>query len=259
VTSTEELPAFFAVDGTTLVARPHARGPWAVDMLHGKLLAGLLARAIEHEHGDPGMQFSRTTIDLFRAAPIGRFDVTTTLVRNGARVRAVEAVVHCEGAAVAKASAVLLRRGEDPGQDVWSPAEWDAPAPTELPPDDTGHPWDFRLFRGRGFAEAARRAGWVRETVPLVEGEELSAYQRVVIAADVTSPMSNAGSGGIRYINADFTVYLRRVPVGPWIGVDVTGHLHEDAVAVGQATLYDEDGAIGYCATCAVADTRTVN
>ena len=34
--------------------------------------------------------------------------------------------------------------------------------------------------------------------------------------------------------------------------------LHQDAVAVGQTTLYDEQGAIGYSAVCAVADTRTV-
>jgi hypothetical protein len=45
--------AFFALKNGELVPAPHARSPWSADMLHGRLLGGLAARALEAEHGDP--------------------------------------------------------------------------------------------------------------------------------------------------------------------------------------------------------------
>ena len=44
---------FFEPDGDALMPIPEARGPWAEDMMHGRLLAGLAAWAIDRDHGDP--------------------------------------------------------------------------------------------------------------------------------------------------------------------------------------------------------------
>ena len=45
--------AFFTSSADGFVPTEHARGPWAPSMLHGRLLAGLAARAIEAEVPDP--------------------------------------------------------------------------------------------------------------------------------------------------------------------------------------------------------------
>jgi hypothetical protein len=39
------------------------------------------------------------------------------------------------------------------------------------------------------------------------------------------------------------------------IGLEASGHLSEDGVAVGQCALYDLSGPIGFCTTSAVANT----
>jgi len=84
---------FFTATEAGLEPHPDARSPWAADMLHGRLLAGLAAWAIERDHGDPGLQPARLTVDLYRTPPMLPTTVATSLVRSGGRVRAVDAVV----------------------------------------------------------------------------------------------------------------------------------------------------------------------
>ena len=74
-------------------------------MLHGRLLAGLAAWAIERDHGMDGFVPCRLTVDMFRNPPMAPAEVVTTLVRGGGRVRAMDAVVRMGGIDVSRASA----------------------------------------------------------------------------------------------------------------------------------------------------------
>ena len=47
------------------------------------------------------------------------------------------------------------------------------------------------------------------------------------------------------FINPDLTVYLRRLPVGEWVGLDAGTWLERDAAAYAESALYDERGRIG--------------
>jgi len=59
--------AYRIADRGRLVPGAHAQGPWSPGMLHGRLLAGLAALAIERDHGVEGFVPVRLTVDMFRS------------------------------------------------------------------------------------------------------------------------------------------------------------------------------------------------
>jgi hypothetical protein len=251
---------FFTVAGGRLIPAPHARGPWAPDMMHGRLLGGIMARAIEREHADEGLHVARFTVDLFRRAGVVPLRVATRRARDGARVRVVDATVTTGDGEVARASAVLLRRGARPPGEGYAAPGWDAPEPDRLGPPLGGVPFHLWLLSADGgegaWETATRRRAWVREAHELVEGESVSPFVRVALAADLTSPVSLFSTAGLHYINADYTLTLGRLPVSEAIGFESGGHLSDDGVAVGHCTLYDSAGPIGTCAVTALAISR---
>ncbi|WP_425825002.1 thioesterase family protein [Streptomyces fractus] len=255
--SEDEAP-YFTRSGDTFVPEVHARGWWAPGTVHGRLLGGLAARALEGEHGAEGLHFARLTVDLFRTAPFAPVGVTTERVRDGRRIRVADAVVHDgDGKALARASAVLLRTGTPPPGHIPATGPWDAPAAQELLASH-GRTQFFRfdeeLRPVREWRGDQRRRSWMRDGRPLVGGEALSPFVRAALAADTASPLAHASDAGLRYINADYTLSLSRLPLSDAIGLEATAHTAEDGIAVGHCTLYDEAGPIGYCTTTALAN-----
>ena len=248
--------AYFIPSDEGLRPVPEARSPWAADMLHGRLLAGLAARAVEHDFPDDAYRVTRLTLDMFRSPPMKPFNVTTRVARDGRRVRAVDVSITCGEVEVARASVLLLRTGPHPKVTVWRPEEWSVPRPEELdPPEEmSGSGWEIRLITPGGFWTSERKQLWSRDGWPLVEGEVMSPLVRAALAADLPNPLANSSTEGLQFINADLTVFLARAPESEWIGLDVTGHVGADGIAVGTCTLYDTTGAIGYSTVCAVAN-----
>jgi len=249
---------YFERDGDGFRPRPQARSPWGADMLHGRLLGGLAADAIEREHGDPELVPSRLTVDLFRSPPMDAVAVQTSVARDGRRIRVVDAMLQCGGAAVARATAVLLRRGDQPADDSWSAPDWTMRHPDELPSPE-GAPvrtMEIRSPAGSGMRAPGQKRVWLRDHGTLVDGEPLTPFTRAAIAADFASPLANSGMTGLSFINADITLYLRRAPRGEWIGLEVGDHLSEDGIAIARCRLYDTEGAIGFSDVCAVANAR---
>jgi Acyl-CoA thioesterase C-terminal domain/Acyl-CoA thioesterase N-terminal domain len=230
-------------------------------MLHGRLLAGLVARAVEGAGDDPALRVVRLTVDMFRSPPMSALHVATRVVRDGRRVRVVDVSIRSTDVELARASALLLRTGPHPGGMMWRAPEWDAPLPDTLPsPDDGGSlgGWDVRLLTPGGFWTSARKRLWSRDRWQLVAGEEPSPVVRAALAADLPNPLANSSSEGLQFINADLTLFLSRPPRSEWIGLEVADHLGHDGVAVGTCTLYDTSGAIGWSSVCAIANTATL-
>jgi acyl-CoA thioesterase len=229
-------------------------------MLHGRLLAGLVAREAEACHLEGGFMVAQLTVELFRAVPMRPVGLHAARVREGKRVRAVEVAVTCDEATVARASVLLLvPPGPPPGR-VWGRQPWRAPDPSSLPApgrtaeaDAMGAP-DMR-FIGEPLGGPGPYEAWLREPWPLVDGEELTPVTRAVMAADVTNPLSNWGDEGLQYINADLAVHFSRPPVGEWIGLEVTDHLEADGLAVGQSRLHDRVGPFAVVVVSGVAQT----
>ncbi len=255
--------AFFSVDGDRFIPNRVCRGPWDPNSLHGRVISGLLGAEMERLHGAPDLQFSRMTVDLWRLPTFVPIEVRTNVVREGGRIRVVDAECFAEGVSIGRASGMLLRRGEEPEGEVWKPEPWDMPPPGAIPAEefpaqlqgDWKPMWETRSL-GRAFGAAGRKRVWMREVRTLIEGRELTPFQRVALACDFTSPLANSGPNGLAYINVDITLYLHRLPVTEWVGFDVTDHGSAEGVCVGECRLYDEQGPIGQSLVAGLAQRR---
>ncbi len=248
--------AFFTADGDVLVPSPLARGPWG-STISGTYIGGLLGRAIERAGGDPELQPARLTVDLLR--PVALADpvrVDTTVEREGKRIRLVDAAMRQNGVLVARASALFIRRGEQPPDPAWTlPIEMPPPPnqPADVSGDFTMELWTYsansELTAPTNDLSEWRHGGqkyaWVRDVKPLVEGELVTPFVRAAMAGDVTSSLTHSSAGGLHFINADYTLTLSRLPDGEYIGLAALTHYSHAGVATGTATLFDHLGPIG--------------
>jgi hypothetical protein len=82
---------FFTRDRDAYIPTGAARGPWDPNSLHGRVIIGLLAFVIEQRHGADDFVPARLTVDMFRLPNLAPIEVTTRLVRDGLRIKVVEA------------------------------------------------------------------------------------------------------------------------------------------------------------------------
>lgn len=238
--------AYFRPTDAGLLPHPESHAPWGEDMLHGRLLGGLTVRALEQAFGRPGWRAARLTVDLFRPSAMAPVSVQVDPVRQGRRVVVADAVASCEGHEVCRVTGVFLPESEEPPGRIWRPDDEPWPDPDDVPPADSPRPeadqtWLIRPVDG-GMDTGQRSRLWTNDTGQLVEGEEMSPLVRAAVSGDLACPMTNSSDQGIHYINADYTLFLGRYPVGPWVGLASTVHLAADGIAVASATLVDRDG-----------------
>lgn len=248
---------FFVTDGDGYVPTPLARGPWGPS-LSGHYVGGLLGRAVEQESNDTDADLhpARLTVDLLRPVALSPLQVHSSVVRDGRRLRLVDAVMTQNGVMVARASALFLRRSEHTTDKVWTMPMTMPEIPAELDAVNDDH---LMLFQSYGrdrvagspgvgvdeWAHGGQKFAWVRETKPLVDDEPLSPFTRAAMAGDVTSSITHWGTDGLQFINADYTVTLSRLPEGPYIGLASVTHYGHGGVGTGVATLFDALGPIG--------------
>jgi len=251
---------FFKIEGTHYVPTPASRGPWNPNSLHGRVIAGLLGAEIERLHGSAEFMPARLTVDMYRLPDLSPVEVVTRVVREGNRIKVIDAEFISGGVSAGRATCQLLRRTENPKGNVWKPPSWEVPAPGDIaPPTDgrsgMGGMWATRRIEG-DFGTVGRKRIWMSEVRELVEGRALTPFVRVAVSADFASPFANAGDAGLEFINSDVTVYLHREPRTEWIGYEVVNHGATAGVAIGECFLYDEDGPIGSASCAALAQRR---
>jgi hypothetical protein len=251
---------FFTKDRDAYVPTPIASGPWDPNSLHGRVITGLLAFVIEQRHGADDFVPARLTVDMFRLPNMSPIEVKTRVVRDGLRIKLVEADFISGGVAMARASCQLLRQTRNAPGLIWSLPNWDVPAPTDIavpenPRLNMHGKWTTRPIVGAMGALGPRRL-WMSEVRDLVEGAPLTPFVRAAVAADFASPFANAGDQGLGYINSDVTLYLHRLPIKEWIGFEVVNHQSADGVAIGECFLYDEQGPIGSSTVAALAQRK---
>lgn len=219
--------------------------------LRGMAVSGVLARAVEQrvaeDHGH--LRPARWTLDLFRTPAMTPCVASTTVVRAGRRLCVVDAVLHQDDRAIARAGALFLAESEPTEGKVWS-----APFDLALPPADMRPATtESRLY----YSEVA---GWTPkpdvhqndqhkqvwlEPVPVVQGEEPSQFQFAATAADAVNLVVNWGDWGLEYINADLSLVLGRLPTGDGIGLAAEQRIAERGIAGGAAVMFDRDGPFG--------------
>lgn len=256
ITKTNE--PFFNREGEFLVPTRCAKGPWGGDSLHGRVIAGLLAGEIERHHGDPDFLPTRLTVDMYRAPGMVPVTIETRMVRDGRRIRVVDAELISEGKVAGRATCQFLRRTDGPEGEAWNGETWNAPHPDSIPEreaeaDTMFGLWEMRWVKG-SMGVSGKREMWMREVRELVGGEPLSPFLRVACGADYVSPLANVGGGGgYTFINSELTLYLARLPEGEWVGYESVAHEANDGIAIGHCNLYDEGGRIGWGSACGLA------
>ncbi len=252
-------PPYFWRDENRFVPTEVARGGWGPS-LSGHVVGGLLGWAVERAVDDPQLQPARLTVDLPRPTAPEPMEVCTTVHHDRRRLRLVEAVIVQGGTPVARASALFLRRGPQPEGHVWSHEVRMPPLPVT---DDGSHPTLFLRTYGWGSEiqnpdpawghAPGPKYTWLHETRPLIDGEALTPFARAAMAADITASIANWGTGGLQFINVDYTLTLSRLPRGPYLGLASLTHSSHDGVANGSAVLVDGTGPVGACVSVAIA------
>ena len=240
------------------------RGPWSPISQHGGPPAALLARAVEST--EPGSMFvARLTVEFLRPVPLVPLMVATRITRPGGRIQLVEATLTADAEPVARAIALRIRIHE--GIDL--PPEAAGPVETLAPPDTVepirlvpvdwqnfGDALDTRPLIG-GLTEPGPSIAWIRLLVPVVQGEEPSPLQRVLVAADCGNGISSAVDfQRFLFINPDLTVYLHRSAIGEWIGLDAVTRLEKHGSGLAEAALFDETGRLGRSLQSLYVDKR---
>lgn len=253
---------FFLRRDDGFVPNEIAQGGWG-PTLGGQVVGGLLARAIEKHVDDGALHPARLTVEILRRVATAPVRVTASVARAGARMHAVDAVMTQHGELVARASALYLRRSEQPDGEFWTTQTSLPPIPEEPDQFDDSVPMFIRTYgpdperSGDRFPwqQNGPRYAWLREVRDLVDGEELTPFVRAALAVDVTSSMTNFSTAGLAFINADYTLTLSRLPSGPFIGLSALTHYSADGVATGSTSLFDRLGPIGTGLSTAIANS----
>ena len=254
---------FFTRNDEAYLPGDNTRGPWDPNSLHGRFVVGLFASAIEERHGAADFMPARLTVDMFRLPDRSPIKVTTRAIRDGQRIKVIEADLFSKGVHMARASCQLLRRTANPPGNIWSTPPWDAPSPADVagavdPRMGLNGMWEARRIVGEIGTVGPRRV-WTRELRDLVAGVPLTPFVRSALVADFASPFTNAGDAGLGFINGDVTLYLHRLPANEWIGLEVTNHLATDGVAIGECMLHDENGPLGTATVAALAQRKPMS
>ena len=256
--------AFYDLDGDDLIPSPLTRGPWSPQIQHGGPPSALLARAFEALAPPAQWHIARVTVDLLRPIAVDRpLRASAERSREGKQVLGLCGELRCDDRPVARAHALCVRR-----QPLELPAHV---LPPEQPVDpESFPPFVFAIFAwpvgfhtavearlesgaiGRGSAVA-----WLRPRHPLVRGEPCSALQRVMIVADAINGIGcTLDMQRFTFINADLSVYLHRLPEGPWVRLAATSSPQPDGIGLVEAQIGDHHGPIGHALEALVITAR---
>lgn len=248
--------ALFDRDGEYYIPTELSRGPWTPDALHGGPVAALVAHLADAAEARGPMHPARLTLELLRPVPLAPLHASVRVLRPGKKVQVVEASLHAEDMEVARGTLLRIRTASTPlppetaGGDTTAP-EGPGGVATSKPAwmgelrAYHSHATEHRVVRG-SWTRIGPCTDWVRVRVPLFEGVPLSPFERVAAAADFGNGIGAAlPFESFRFLNADLTLHLHRLPVGDWVCLDAASYPEPAGVGVAESTLSDPQGRLG--------------
>ncbi|MDX1658343.1 MAG: thioesterase family protein [Nitriliruptorales bacterium] len=226
------------------------RGPWDPDSQHAGPSTALLGGLLEETLGAP---LARLTSEILRPVPITELTVEVEVLRPGRRVQLGQGTVSDDEGPLLLARAWALRTDE------FELPEHVRPEPAGLPPPDecetapffvdwTGYhdAMEVRFVAG-SFLDPGPATAWMRARVPIVEGQEISPLERVIVAADSGNGLSAAlDFRQWLFINTDLTVHLHRQPSGEWVCLDTRTVAEPHGVGLATSDISDQQGPLGH-------------
>jgi hypothetical protein len=204
---------------------------------------------------------ARITFDIARPIPIGELTVTASVTRQGRSVTIVEAALTSGTEPHMRCGALLIREAAGAAPTIsHSPMPFHDAVPKEFfpVPYSVGYHTSMEVrFAEGSFTEPGPATCWMRAKIPLVEGEDISPLQRVLLAADSGNGVSSVLDFTKHvFINADLTVHLVRYPVGEWVCLQAATSVDSDGIGLTDTALHDEAGQIGRAAQSLFVNPR---
>jgi hypothetical protein len=240
--------AFFVPLGDgRYAATQRTSGPWDPRHQHAGPPAALLTGLLERTAPRDDMVLARVTVEILGAVPIGEVSVQTTVERPGRSVELLAGELRAGGRAALRARAWRVLRspaGTPSEEPVGLPAEASPPPPMLGETFGYAHAVEWRWARG-GWEERGPAAVWTRMRIPIVEGEEPTPRQRVMVVADSGNGASNVLDWArYLFINTELTVHFTREPVGEWVLLDARTEIAEGGAGLATSVLSDRSGPV---------------
>lgn len=254
----DEAPEAYYLPGPDGVFTPTTatESPWDTKAQHGGPPSALFAHAIRARHPGPGFRVARLAVEFLGTIPRSDVQVSTEIIRDGRRIRLIEASMHAAGKRVALARAWQIAVNED----VLADAERKPPRPADLPPVPAEHQqfhfgdrehWGYGeaaewrrvdgSFRGTGYAQV-----WTRLRIPLVAGQQIDPLDRVLVVADSANGVSAVlDPREWLFVPTSVTITLHRYPAGEWVLLAARSELATDGLGSTSGILSDESGPVG--------------
>jgi hypothetical protein len=251
-----ELPAAYYLPGPGGAFEPTlaTESPWSSDAQHGGPPTALLAHVMRTRLHVDGMRIARITNEFLGSIPRTPLTAEAAVIRDGRRIRLVEASLLAGGKPVAIARAWQIATSGEGGIPAEGlAAEAAPPLPDAMPQKyfsgfrhwGYGESIEWRWVRG-SYDSAGEAVVWARPRIPLVAGEPLHPLDRVLVVADSANGVSSAlNPREWLFIPPAITVTLHRYPEGDWVYLAATSTLAADGLGSALGTLGDKDGQVG--------------
>jgi len=227
-------------------------GPWGPALQHGGPPAALLARALEREAEPVPQRLARLTVEILRPVPVAPLTIRVEVVRPGRRVSLLEASGSVGGIVCMRARAWKIEIPAQPGPPLDHPqAVPPVPAAGELVAWPGAYLGGYMsMIEWRPSSGSVGELGpadiWARPRLPLVEGEEMSPFQRATLVADSGSGVGlSVDLATVFAINVDLTVTMWRDLVGEWVFMSARTVAGEVGSGMAEAALGDARGIAG--------------
>ena len=231
--------------------------PWDPKAQHGGPPCALFGHVMRENHPDPGFRIARLTVEFLGSIPRADIGVSTEIVRDGRRIRLIEATMTSGGKKVALARAWQIATGGEgllDGAQLYGAKESEVPA---LPPEQPGKTfggkerWGYGesvegrrvrgSYRGTGYAQV-----WMRTKIPLVAGVPVHPLDRVLVVADSANGVSaRLDMREWLFVPPAVTITLHRYPAGEWVLISARSDLADDGLGSTSGTLSDFSGPLG--------------
>jgi hypothetical protein len=256
LTADGEFQVFESTDGT--------RSNWDPEIQHGSPPLALMTKLIEELAADTGLRVGRVTLDILGAIPVTRLRVRAWVQRPGSRISMMAAEMLAprpDGTerAVARVTAWLLATSDtaDVATDRYPPIAEGESVP--LP-----HSWagaegylETVSWRRQRTADAGANVVWLTPLVHLVDSEETTDLQRLVMVVDCANGAGAAlDPERFLFMNTDTSVHLHRLPTGNDFALRSRGSIGPDGIGVTTAEIFDRQGFIGTVAQTLLVQRR---
>ena len=240
---------------------------WYPNVLHGGVVAGLVAHECFSFPTSKKMRMVRFTLDIIRPVLKDQLKVKINVIRDSRNLQVLEAELHRLDKMVAKASMLKVRDSEFSDlEEHHSSEKLDFPEIddefSELFSFSQGMSFakdavDIRRVEGIPFIENGPGSVWIRPKIPLIHNSPLSPELTAVIISDFGNAISSVLPVKDHvFINADLGVQFYRYPKSQWIGLKSETLNTSDGVGLVHSKLYDLEGLIGIAHQGLVMDTR---